>query len=158
MNADQTNKGCKQDLLEACQYNFISCDYGLTEGCLNAGVCSLDGTGGWPINVRDSLKYFEKACDGKHPAACLKLFSIYINGKGNVQKDGKKALEYAKLACDYGDLYGCFNASRMLRIGDGVPKDSLLSEEYRKRAEKLIQQNEVGRGAKVPIVFGEQHK
>ena len=36
----------------------------------------------------------------------------------------------------------------MLRIGDGVSEDSLLSDEYRKRAEKLIQQNEVG----------EQHK
>jgi TPR repeat protein len=151
-------KGCKQDWLESCQYNFIACDYGLTEGCVNAGICRSEGIGGWPVDVQDSLKFLDKACDDKHPVACLKLFKIFVEGRGNVAKDGARAFEYTKRTCDYGDVLGCFNASRMLRIGDGVAKDLKLSEEFRSRAEAMNKEIESHRGSNTPIVMGEQHK
>lgn len=136
----------------------MACSAGLIEGCLNAGICLADGVGGWPQNVQESLKYLERVCDEKHPMGCLRLFKIYIDGQGDVKKDGPKAFEYTKRACEYGDILGCLNASRMLRLGDGVPKDPVLSEEFRKKAEELNKQIESHRGSNTPIVFGEQHK
>lgn len=114
-------RGTKQNLLEACRYSFTSCDLGQSEGCLNAGICLLDGVGGLPQNVFESIKYFNKACDDKNSFACMKLFKVYIEGKTNkqnlIERDPVKAYEYTKRACEMDDIFGCLNASLMQRKG-----------------------------------------
>jgi TPR repeat protein len=123
---------------------------------LNAGICLNDGIGGLPMNKSESLVYFNKSCDGKNPIACLKLFKIYLDGNDKVAKDLPRAFEYAKKACDLGDILGCLNTSLMLKKGDGVPVDLKLSEEYKKRAENI--RNENSAQEQTSVVFGEQHK
>ncbi len=77
-------RGIKQNLLEACRYSFIACDLGMADGCLNAGICQMDGVGGLPINVSDAVKYLNRACDEKNPIACISykygiLSHLFIN-------------------------------------------------------------------------------
>lgn len=84
-------------MLEACTYSFLSCDeYKLTEGCLNSGICLSEGVGGTPVNVKESVGYLNKACNDQNPYACLKLFKIFIEGMGNVNRDASKAFEFTK--------------------------------------------------------------
>ena len=151
------SKGCKQNLLEACRYSFISCDLNLSEGCLNAGVCLSECVGGLPRNMVDAVKYLDKSCDAQNAIACTKLFKLFIDGKNGVVREPSKAFDYAKRACDMNDLYGCLNASIMCRKGDGIPKDMKLAEEYRKRVENLKKEMESSKEHE-GVVFGEQHK
>lgn len=151
-------RGCNQNLTEACKYSFICCDeYKLTEGCLNAGICMSEGVGGTNVNVRDSLKYLDRACDDKNPYACLKLFKIFIEGAGNVSRNAPKAFDYTKRACECNDLLGCMNASLMLKKGDGVKQNDKLADEYREKAENIRKELETFR-EKFPIDFGQMHK
>ena len=98
----------------------MACDLGVTEGCLNAGVCLSEGVGGLPRSIQDSLPYLNKACDASNNIACMKLFNLYISPqeKGSSwNRDPVKAFEYAKRACDGNDILGCLNASRQCNIG-----------------------------------------
>ena len=38
-----------------------------------------------------------------------------------------------------GNMYGCFNASRMYKLGDGVEKDETLSKKYEKMGRDIHQ-------------------
>ena len=111
----------KQNLLEACRYSFISCDLNQSEGCLNAGVCLLDGVGGFPKNIHESLKYLNKACDDKNSIACMRLFKVFIEGKNEkqnlIEREPQKAFEFTKRACEMDDILGCLNASLMCKKG-----------------------------------------
>jgi TPR repeat protein len=111
------------------------------------------------VDVDDSLKYFNKACDDMHPVACKLLFGIFVNGKGNVVKNSPRAFEYASRGCDYGDMIGCYNAARMARIGDGIPKDAKLAELYHDRGEVYRKEIEVAtRSTANSTIMGELHK
>ena len=124
-------------------------------GCLNAGICLKDGVGGLPKNVKDSIGYFEKSCNGKNPIACVSLFKIFLDGSNDIPKDTYKAFEYTKKACELNDMFGCWNAYLMLKKGDGIPKDEQLSKEYWKKFEDIKKDHEK---AGPEIVMGEQHK
>ena len=95
--------------MEACKYSFISCDYGVVEGCLNAGVCLSEGVGGLPIDVPESLNYLNKACDANNPIACIKLFNLYIKENKKFpdwKRDAEKAFHYTNKACELNDFIG----------------------------------------------------
>jgi TPR repeat protein len=150
-------RGCKKNLLESCQYSFKACDLNEPEGCLNAGICLLEGVGGLPKKTKESLEYINKACEAGNSIACVKLFDIFIRGKHDLKRDPSKAFEYTKKACEYNDLYGCINASVMCRKGDGIKQDNALADEYKNKAEELKKQQDQLKNHP-QVVFGEQHK
>lgn len=155
-------RGGPKDLLEACKYSFIACDLGMVEGCLNAGVCLSEGVGGLPINLMDAVPFLNKACDEGNSVGCMKLFNLYINEKSRkmdvgMGRDPVKAYEYARRACDLNDIMGCLNAARQCNIGDGIPKNQKLTNEYREKADVLKKDMDSMREQQ-KIQFGEQHK
>ena len=105
-------------------------------------------------NVTRALDFYKKACAGSIGESCLNLWSAYFYGhKGDVVKDGEKALEYASKACDLDMLQGCNNAAVMYRRGDGVQKDREREKHFvRKVAEIKKKLTEPG------VTFGETHK
>jgi len=58
-----------------------------------------------------------------------------------VSRDMKKAFDFAYKACELRNMYACANLSQMYARGDGVEKDKLLAEHFRKVA--VTMQNEV---------------
>ena len=52
-------------------------------------------------------------------------------------RDMGQALHYSLLSCDLGHSYGCANASRMYRLGDGVTRDEDKARTLKSRAEEL---------------------
>lgn len=58
------------------------------------------------------------------------------NAKG-LTPDMTLALKYASRACELGHVYGCANASRMYKLGDGTEKDDKKAEELKNRAQML---------------------
>jgi len=94
-----------------------------TEGCLNAGICLLEGVGGLPVNIKESISYLNRACNEKNSIACMRLFKVYMEGRTKKQnlidRDASKAFEYTSRACnEMNDILGCLNASLMLRKGN----------------------------------------
>ena len=76
--------------------------------------------------------------DGQFSNACFNLSLFHLQGDGGRRAPDKpRALYYAVKACSLGHVWGCVNASRMLKTGDGVPADPARAEELRKIATDL---------------------
>ena len=52
----------------------------------------------------------------------------------------KKAFEFAEKACNLGSIYACVNVSIMYKRGDGVEKNQVESEKYKKKAVEMKEQ------------------
>ena len=85
-------------------------------------------------------EYFKRSCGGNFKNGCFNLSILYLQGKYDVAKDMEKALQYSLRSCELGHPWGCGNASRMLRVGDGVPIDTTYADEMLKRAKELLRQ------------------
>ena len=76
-------------------------------------------------------------------AACSKLYYYYISSKRSFLKDltmnKKRALYYAKRACDLNDSDGCFTAGMTLYYGDEYAKITPQKEEGRKLLKKACE-------------------
>lgn len=51
-----------------------------------------------------------------------------------VQKDMKKAFEYAARACELNNMYACANLSQMYQRGDGTEKNEKKAELFKQKA------------------------
>lgn len=150
---DDPFSGMDKDIPVSTRYFERACELGFLKGCHNAGIAFMQGDG-CEKNVKRGLECYEKGCAGSIGESCLSLWSAYFHGnKGDVSKDGAKALDYASKACDLEMLQGCVNAALMCRRGDGVPKDSEREKYFvQKVAELKKRMNEPG------VTFGETHK
>ena len=106
-------------------------------GCNNAGLVAQNGHQAVQPDGKTAEGYFKRACDGDFKNGCFNLSILYLQGK-HVDKDMGKALEYSLKSCQLGHPWGCGNASRILKTGDGVPKDEKKGEELLKRAKELM--------------------
>lgn len=108
------------------------------DACHNVGLLAHDGRAleGGPDPVTARL-YYKKACKGGFAPSCFNLSTLYIQGSAGVIKDMPKALKYAMRACELGHVWGCSNASRMYKLGDGTKKDEQKAEELKNRAKEL---------------------
>ena len=85
-----------------------------------------------------------KACEKGDAASCVWLSVAYTGTKEGYVRglkiDLKKALHYAKRACDLGDTDGCYFAGMTLYYGDDwgkIARDKEMGERYLRRACKL---------------------
>lgn len=85
----------------------------------------------------EALKWLIKATEAGDPTAKSRLGEYYSHGKGGVQKDQARAVQYLKEAATSGIIMAQFNLGHLFLTGDGVPQDSLQAEAlFRKAAEK----------------------
>ncbi|GMF47401.1 unnamed protein product [Phytophthora fragariaefolia] len=88
-------------------------------------------------NELEALKWLIKAAKAGDATAKSRLGEYYSHGKGGVEKDQARAVQYYKEAASAGIVTAQFNLGYLFLTGDGVPKDALQAEAlFRKAAEK----------------------
>lgn len=108
------------------------------DACHNVGLLAHDGRAmdGGP-EAGAARQYYEKACAGGFAPSCFNLSTLYIQGAPGLSKDMQLALKFAEEACQLGHVWGCANASRMYKLGEGTAQDEKKAEELRNRARHL---------------------
>nr|XP_033771673.1 cytochrome c oxidase assembly factor 7 isoform X1 [Geotrypetes seraphini] len=148
--------GLKQDLKAAYECFLTSCSKGgkkSRDACHNVGLLAHDGRlfdeKPDPLMARD---YYSKACEGNFAASCFNLSALYLQGAQGLPKDMNQALNYSLKACDLGHMWGCANASRMYKLGDGIEKNDVKAEALINKAKVLKEEQQE---AKVQLTFGD---
>ncbi len=132
--------GIKKDQEKALKYFTKGCDGDSPEACLGAAVLHQKGMG--PDNVKNLPKaasFLERGCARDSANCCFRLSTLYLQGAAGVAKDLKKAERLSVKSCEMGNMYACFNASRMYKLGDGVEKNEELSKKYEKMGRDIHQ-------------------
>lgn len=105
--------------------------------------------------------YLKKSCDQNDEMACHYLCGMYLTGVPKnvaeynphnpeknknleylIKPDMKQAFNFAKKACDLGNMYGCANVSMMYKKGEGVEKNPEESKRYFEIAQALQKAHE----------------
>ncbi|XP_072023955.1 cytochrome c oxidase assembly factor 7-like [Amphiura filiformis] len=127
-------KGVEKDQEKALNYFTKGCDGDAAESCLGAAVIHQQGVGPDKIkSIPKAASFLEKGCTRDNANCCFRLSTLYLQGTKGIPKDLSKAGKLSVKSCELGNMYGCFNASRMYKLGDGVEK----SEETAKKYEKM---------------------
>ncbi|KAG2461592.1 cytochrome c oxidase assembly factor 7 [Polypterus senegalus] len=146
--------GLPQCLKTAYSYFVKSCEKGgkkSSDSCHNAALLVMDGQAvEGQSNPRLARDYYTKACQGGFAPSCFNLSALFIQGTAGLEKDMGLALRYALRACDLGHVWGCANASRMYRLGDGTAKDDGKAEALKNRAKELH-----GQQSQTQLTFGQ---
>ncbi|XP_036378266.1 cytochrome c oxidase assembly factor 7 [Megalops cyprinoides] len=137
-----TGKGGVTECLKRAYSCFMrACESGgkkSVDACHNVALLAHDGraTDGSP-EAGVARQYYEKACARGFAPSCFNLSALYIQGAPGVNKDMQLALKFALQACQLGHVWGCANASRMYKMGDGTAQDEKKAEELKNRAKEL---------------------
>nr|XP_006006031.1 PREDICTED: cytochrome c oxidase assembly factor 7A [Latimeria chalumnae] len=133
--------GIAQDLKAAYDCFLKSCAKGgkkSIDACHNVGLLAHDGRAlGNKPDPTVARDYYTKACNGSFAASCFNLSALYLQGAPGIPKDMSQALKYSLRACDLGHIWGCANASRIYKLGDGTAKDDAKAEALKNRARAL---------------------
>ena len=78
----------------------------------------------------------QKAIRNSRPLAMVRIGCMYREGKGGEGVNYAKARMWFERAAKLGDPSAMNNLSMMYAVGDGVPKDTQLSEEWFKKYEQ----------------------
>jgi len=155
--------GTKRDAKGAYSYYEKGCALEDSDACLHSGLLLVSRSMAKEIDrdVPKGVEMITKSCNMNNAAACFYLSGLYISGVEKtikecqpatkkeemkvsdvaVSRDMKKAFDFAYKACELRNMYACANLSQMYARGDGVEKDKLLAEHFRKVA--VTMQNEV---------------
>lgn len=145
----------KGDPKQAYTYYEKGCELKDGDCCLHSGLIMVSKSMTSSIE-RDVMKGFEsltKSCKMDNGTACFYLSGMHISGvlkKENmdkkatadpsefiVQKDMKKAFDYAARACELNNMYACANLSQMYSRGDGTDKNEKKADQYKKKAMEM---------------------
>lgn len=152
----------KGDPKQAHTYYERGCELKDADCCLHAGLLMVSKNMSTSIE-RDVMKGFDsltKSCKMDNGTACFYLSGMFISGvlkkerttnstamkeqhpPGDfiVQKDMKKAFEYASRACELANMYACANLSQMYMRGDGTEKNEKKAEQFKKKAMEMQEQ------------------
>ncbi|CAD5216445.1 unnamed protein product [Bursaphelenchus xylophilus] len=136
-------KECEPSLKKMIEPLKIACDAKVPPACRYLSLVYWNGEPDREPDSNKAEEYMKRACELEDSEACWLLSTWYINSDnfkvvkkgvrkdininrdrlGRLEKDMTKALKYAELACDLNIPQSCVNAARILKIGDGVPKD-----------------------------------
>jgi len=153
----------KGDPKQAYKYYERGCELKDPDSCLHSGLIMVSKAMSTTIE-RDVLKGFDaltKSCKMDNGTACFYLSGMYISGVTKkdktpnspqtdaplnpadyvVQKDMKKAFDFAARACELNNMYACANLAQMYMRGDGTEKNEKKAEQFKKKA--LEMQDEV---------------
>ncbi|CAG9809728.1 unnamed protein product [Chironomus riparius] len=142
----------KGDAKQAFQYYTKGCELNDADCCLHSGLIMISKTKP-AIIERDITKGMEaltKSCKLNNGTACFYLSGMYISGvyknddakktttpdpsEFAVQKDMKKAFDFATKACELDNIYACANLSQMYMKGDGIERNEKKAEQFKKKA------------------------
>ncbi|XP_061402975.1 cytochrome c oxidase assembly factor 7 homolog [Musca vetustissima] len=151
--------GSKGDPKAAFSYYEKGCNLNDSDSCLHSGLLLVSRSMPKEIDrdVQKGLTYLTKSCDMNNATACFYLSGMHISGVQSkpeeynphappasqkpvkdsdyiVQKDMKKAFEFAYKACELRNMYACANLSQMYARGDGTEKNEKEAEKYKKLA------------------------
>lgn len=103
----------------------------------------------------------KKSCDGNDDMACHYLSGMYISGVPKnvtefnphnpeknknidylIKSDMNQAFQFAKRACELGNMYACANVSMMYKKGEGCTKNQDESKKYFEIAQNLQKAHE----------------
>ncbi|XP_072393220.1 cytochrome c oxidase assembly factor 7 homolog [Diabrotica undecimpunctata] len=141
----------------AYDYFEKGCNLAEPDSCLNQGLLLITKNEKSEIkqDILKGMKLLEKSCNHENGNACYYLSGMYIVGvkKDNVvgtlnqkdynsedyqvQKNMKKAFEFAVKGCNLGNMYSCANLGQMYAKGEGVEKNEKLASEYKTKAAEL---------------------
>lgn len=148
--ASSSDKG---DPKQAHTYYTRGCELKDADCCLHSGLIMISKSTSAHVE-RDVAKGFEslkQSCAMNNATACFYLSGMHISGvlkkeKTNsptstadptdfiVQKDMKKAFDFANKACELNNMYACANLSQMYMRGDGTEKDETKANQFKKKA------------------------
>src|SRR5690606_36968297 len=79
----------------------VQCNQDDMSACFHLGIAHLEGREDENItpNIHTAIPYFDKACTGDLPQACLVLGSAYAHGQG-LPKDELRAVQLFEKACN----------------------------------------------------------
>ena len=130
--------GVEKDADKALQYFNKGCDSDAPDACLGAALIHQQGLGKDKTkDIDKAVSFLNRGCDRDNLNCCFRLSILYLQGTQGVAKDMKKASTLAAKSCNLGNMYGCVNASRMYKLGDGVEKNSALAVKYQKMAQDI---------------------
>lgn len=111
--------------------------------------------------------YLKKSCDGNIDMACHYLCGMYISGVPKniaefnphnpsknknidflIKPDMKQAFQFAKKACELGNMYACANVSMMYAKGEGTEKNQEECNRYKQIAIDLQKAHETTKEVK----------
>lgn len=122
--------------------------------CLHSGLIMVSKSMN-PTIERDVAKGFDslsKSCKMGNGTACFYLSGMHISGVLKkdkttaptpeptdflVQKDMKKAFDFAARACELNNMYACANLAQMYSRGDGTDKNEKKAEQFKKKAMEM---------------------
>lgn len=147
----------KGDAKQAYKYYERGCELKDADCCLHSGLIMVSKSMSSAIegDVAKGFDSLMKSCKMDNGNACFYLSGMHISGvlkkeKSNnttttatastnptdfiVQKDMKKAFDYASRACELNNMYACANLSQMYMRGDGTEKNEKKAEQFKKKA------------------------
>lgn len=106
--------GALGHLMRRCDACTATCDAGRDcspipcdmDACFESAEILADDTRPREDDASRARTLYQRACDGDHPTACVRLGRLFQRGRG-VEKDERRALELFRGACDAGDSSGC---------------------------------------------------
>lgn len=141
----------KGDPNQAFEYYKKGCEKDDADCCLHSGLIMVSKSQQAQVK-RDVIKGVDsltKSCNMKNGTACFYLSGMFISGVLKqdenrpknpqpsdfiLEKDMKKAFEFAFKACDLDNMYACANLSQMYMKGDGTEKNEKKAEQFKKKA------------------------
>ena len=72
----------------------------------------------------------KRLCDEGNMVACFNMGVMHMNGIRGAMKDEEKAFKYFSMACNGGDIDGCFNAGKYYEDGTEIKQDYLRAVDF----------------------------
>ncbi|MBS9781665.1 MAG: sel1 repeat family protein [Gammaproteobacteria bacterium] len=110
---NEGNSAIKKDKEKTRQYYKMACDVGFSDGCYNLG---LDYAEFPNKDDRKSVEFYDKACQLDDMEACGELGVIYMQGRGDIDRNDKKADTLLTKACKSGNDDACKNLEKLKTV------------------------------------------
>lgn len=151
--------GTKGDPKQAYKYYEKGCNLNDADSCLHSGLILVSRSMSKDIerDVSKGFSFLTKSCEMNNATACFYLSGMHISGVQKqideksavpavpqkpslvkeefvIQKDMKKAFDFAYKACELKNVFACANLSQMYARGDGTEKNEESAEKFKKIA------------------------
>ncbi|XP_017062892.1 cytochrome c oxidase assembly factor 7 homolog [Drosophila eugracilis] len=128
-------KEIERNVPKGLEFLTKSCDMNNATACFYLSGMHISGVQKKPMQSTTT------ASAGSAPTAPPSSNTPLKDSDYIVQKDMKKAFQFAHKACELRNMYACANLSQMYARGDGIEKNEKEAEKYKKLA--LEMQDEV---------------
>lgn len=147
--------GTKGDPKQAYKYYEKGCNLNDADSCLHSGLILVSRSMSKDVerDVPKGFSFLTKSCEMNNATACFYLSGMHISGVQKqidekpavpqtppnkeefvIQKDMKKAFDFAYKACELKNMFACANLSQMYARGDGTEKSEESADKFKKIA------------------------